>query len=203
MGKGTCQRTKNKVRYSSNIDSDMVNERKRYYPDRVESKDNSEEWSLASFNPLAWLFPTKPKVKTPRAKVIQQNSHHPISRRAGLSRTKEEIPYNSFDFDLEKNYDRIRRRKRPSTPSKVLGHPEKLESQARLRQRRRRRRPQYRHQYDERISPSYMAKSFNRNHEDRQEDNLNDRLRLFVPNVGSKEETTQDLVMSDYDRRYD
>ena len=78
--------------------------------ERDEAKDS--EWSLASLNPLTWLFPSKSdKRNIEQPYHPSENGHLPISSRSGLLDIKGKRTYNDLKFDRDFKERRKRRRK--------------------------------------------------------------------------------------------
>ena len=112
--------------------SDCVDIRKE------DSNSEDNKWSLASLNPLSWLFPDKSEAKNNENKGPIRRKHLPISRRAGLSDIKAKKTYN--DLQPERNLNK-RRKLHPKQPVSLWrGAYKRTESSSRLLERRRRRR---------------------------------------------------------------
>ena len=156
-----------------------------------------KKWSLASLNPLSWLFSSKSELSNTESR----GAHLPISRRAGLSDIKNKKTYNDIISDQKLKGRRKRRRKQSS--SSLQGPWKRNKSNPQLRERQRRRRKQQAAQdYKERKVSHHVVESRFANRDEYEDYYDDNELALFnLKQAMRQDEQTRDLVMSDYDSR--
>ena len=169
--------------------------------DEKKEKDGAKDskWSLASLNPLSWLFPSKSEYRNDAAKRPVLRQHLPISRRAGLSDIKGKKTYN--DLKLDRNVKKRRKIHPKQSISLIRGDYKRIDANERLRERRRRRRRR-RKQAVDRISSEdkssyYQVQEKNLKSDDYEEYFYDDDSKPS----DSKESGQYDLLMSDFDMR--
>ena len=164
-------------------------------------KTNENKWSLANLNPLSWLFPSKSDdlIKSPK------REHLPISRRAGLSNSKNKETYNDLRVNRNTKDRRKRRRKQPSL---LLQGPRRHnKSNNRLRERRRRKRRKQQasnRRLRQNKAPYYENKNGLSNHDEVEHDFEDTELTFSEARETNQRRDNEeyDLVMSDYDLRW-
>ena len=164
-----------------------------------ERKDNN--WTLASLNPLSWLFQTKSDDRNSHRNTLRKRNNRPISRRAGLSHMKEKTTYNNLDVYHDIQDGRKGHRKQSPSSLQASWRATKAEVQRKRRQRRRRKQQANKKHRKINIPHNAINRKYS-NLKNPEDYYVSDEITLASPKDTNHQDTYHDLVMSDYDIRW-